>query len=338
MEALFVLTLVIVATVLLVTERLRADLVAMVILAALILLRIIEPGEALSGFSNPATVTVACMFVISAGLRASGVVGYLGDRLLVHGPSSQVALLLLTALVIAPVSAFVNNTAVVAIFLPIILRACQGNQISPSRLMMPLSFFAMLGGMCTLIGTTTNILVSSIAEQHGIRPFKMFEFSILGMILLVAGAAYMLLVGRHFIPERIQAESRTQGFPVNRYLSEIVVQEGSPVIGQSLVEARLGERFDLEVVGQTRDKHLRSVPGGYGRLLAGDVLLVKASADALVRLKGNTGLAVRPGTHPDVASLTSADSVLFEAVITPNSDLDDRTLKGGHNYWPALPP
>jgi di/tricarboxylate transporter len=328
LDALLVLFLVIAATALLVTERLRADLVAMTVLAALIVLRVIEPSEALSGFSNQATVTVACMFVISAGLRASGVVGYLGDRLLSHGPSSQVALLLLTALVIAPVSAFVNNTAVVAIFLPIILRACQGNRVSPSQLMMPLSFFAMMGGTCTLIGTSTNILVSSIAEQHGIRPFKMFEFSIIGMILLFAGVAYHLLVGRHFVPERIKAESPTQGFPVNRYLSEVVVQEGSSLIGQSLVEAKLGERFDLEVVGQTRDKILRSVPGGYGRLLAGDILLVKTSADSLVRLGGNTGLAVKPGTHPDVASLTSADSVLFEAVITPNSDLDDRTLKG----------
>ncbi len=153
MDALLVLILVIGATVLLVTERLRADLIAMTVLAALIVLRIIEPSAALSGFSNQATVTVACMFVISAGLRASGVVGYLGDRLLTHGPSSQVALLMLTALVIAPVSAFVNNTAVVAIFLPIVLRACQGNQVSPSQLMMPLSFFAMLGGTCTLIGT-----------------------------------------------------------------------------------------------------------------------------------------------------------------------------------------
>jgi di/tricarboxylate transporter len=328
LDALIVLALVVVATVLLVTERLRADLVALVVLGSLILFRIVEPAEALSGFSNQATVTVACMFLLSAGLQASGVVGFLGDRLLLHGPSSQVALLVLTALVIAPLSAFINNTAVVAIFLPIILRACQGNHISPSRLMMPLSFMAMLGGTCTLIGTSTNILVSSLAEQNGIQPFKMFEFSILGLILLVAGATYMLLFGRRFIPERIEAEAPDQGFLVNRYLSEVIVLEDSPLVGQSLVEAKLGERHELEVVGHTRDKKLRTVPDGYATLLAGDILLVKAAADTIVKLSPSTGLAAKAGHHPDVASLTSASSVLLEAVITPNSNLDGRTLKG----------
>ena len=328
MDALAVLVLVIVATVLLVTERLRADVVALVVLGSLILMRIVSPTDALSGFSNPATVTVASMFLLSAGLKASGVVRFLGDRLLLHGPSGTTALLALTILIIAPVSAFINNTAVVAIFLPIMLRAAQGNQISPSRLMMPLSFIAMLGGSCTLIGTSTNILVSSTAEQHGIRPFKMFEFSILGLLLLIAGAAYILLVGRRFIPERIEAESPTQGFLVNRYLSELVVLEDSSLIGQSMVEAKLGERHELEVLAHTRDKLMRPVPYGYTTLQAGDILLVKASADAIVRLSSSTGLAAKAGRHPDVASLTSAASVLVEAVITPNSSLDGRTLKG----------
>jgi len=327
-SAYIVLALVVVAMGLLVTERLRPDVVSLIILSSLILFRIVEPGEALSGFSNSATVTVACMFLISAGLQSSGVVGYLGDRLLLHGPSGQTSLLILTAIVIAPVSAFINNTAVVAIFLPIMMRACHGNRLSPSRLMMPLSFFAMLGGSCTLIGTSTNILVSSVAEQHGVKPFGMFEFSILGMLLLVGGAAYMLIVGRHFIPERIPPESPTQGFSLNRYLSEVLVLDDSPLIGHSLVEAKLGERLELEVIGHTRDKRLRTVPDGYASLRAGDILLVKAEADTLLRLSPTTGLAVKPGRHPDAGSLTSGNSVLLEAVITPNSLLDDRTLKG----------
>ena len=188
MDALLVFALLIVATVLLVTERLRVDLVAMLVLAALVLLRVLEPGDALSGFSNHATVTVACMFILSAGLQASGVVQYLGDRLLLHGPGSKLALLFLIAVVIAPLSAFINNTAVVAIFLPIVLRACQGNQdrFEPADDAAVL-LLAMIGGTCTLIGTSTNILVSSIAESHGHAPFKMFEFTKLGLILLVAG-------------------------------------------------------------------------------------------------------------------------------------------------------
>jgi di/tricarboxylate transporter len=254
-------------------------------------------------------------------------VEFLGDRLLQHGPANRTALLVLTGLVIAPVSAFINNTAAVAVFLPVMLRACHGRQVSPSQLMMPLSFFAMLGGTCTLIGTSTNILVSSIADEHGIRPFGMFEFSSLGVVLLAVGGTYLLVVGRHLVPERVQAESLTEGFHLNLYLSEVVVLEGSPLVGKSLVEARLGEKYDLEVLGHVREKVMRSVPGSHGTLIAGDILLVKAPAAALVRLRDAAGIAVRPGRHPGDADLRSEEAALVEAVVTPNSELESRSLK-----------
>jgi di/tricarboxylate transporter len=321
------LTLLVVATFLLATERLRADLVAMLVLASLVAIRVLEPGQALSGFSNPATVTVACMFVLSAGLQASGTVQVLGNWLLKHGPSSETGLLIVTALVIAPVSAFINNTAAVAIFLPMVLRACQGRGVSPSHLMMPLSFFAMLGGSCTLIGTSTNLLVSSLATQHGARPFGMFEFTVPGLLLLGMGAAYLLLIGRRLIPERVEPTSLTEGFHLNRYLSEVVVLEESPLIGQNLREARLGERFDLEVLAHVRKKVMRGLPDGYDSLDAGDILLVKAPVSALVQIRDAAGIAVRPGRHPGDADLRSGDSALIEAVIMPNSELEGRTLK-----------
>ena len=322
-----ILILLAVATILLATERMRADLVAMMVLAALVLLRILEPGQALEGFSNPATVAVACMFVLSAGLEASGVVRFVGDRLLQHGPSGETSLLILTALIIAPVSAFINNTAAVAVFLPIILRACHGRQVSPSHLMMPLSFFAMLGGTCTLIGTSTNILVSSIAQDHGLPPFGMFEFSGLGLLLLAAGGAYVILFGRHLIPERVRPDSLTEGFHLNRYLSEVVVLEGSPLIGKTLREAELGEKYDLEVLGHVRDKIIRNLPDGYDMLIEGDILLVKAPASSLLQIRDGAGIAVRPGRRPGDADLRSGNSALIEAVVTSNSLLEGRTLK-----------
>jgi len=327
-SALFVLLLLLLATVLLATERLRADVVAMLVLALLILMRILEPGQAFSGFSNSATVTVGCMFVISAGLQSSGVVQYIGDRLLRHGPSSGTGLMLFSGLVIAPISAFINNTAAVAVFLPVILRASHDNKVSPSKLMMPLSYFAMLGGTCTLIGTSTNIVVSSIAAERGFEPFGMFEFSQLGLVMLVCGGGYLMVFGRHLIRERVQPESLTEGFHLNRYLGEVIVLEGSPLTGKTLVEAELGERFDLEVLGHVRDKVMRSVPGGFHTLEEGDILLVKAPAAALVRLRESAGIAVRLGQRPGDTQLRSADSALIEAVVTPNSDLDGRTLKG----------
>ena len=327
LDELLLVGLLIVAVALLATERLRADVVAMVVLSALVLLRILDPRQALSGFSNPATITVAAMFVLSAGLQASGLIHALGDRLLRRGPSSPTAVMLMTGVAIAPFSAFINNTAAVAIFLPLVLRACHGRSISPSYLMMPLSFFAMLGGTCTLIGTSTNIIVSSAAAEHGQPGFGMFEFSSLGLIVLLVGGAYLMLVGRRIIPERIQAESLTEGFHLNRYLSEVLVLEGSPLVGLTVIEARIGEKYDLEVLGHVRDKVMRNVMTGHGALQAGDILLIKAPAATLVRLGERAGIAVRPEKHPDDADLRSGDTVLLEAVISTNSELEGRSLK-----------
>jgi len=321
-----VLVLLVLAAILLATERVRADLVAMMILAALMFFGILDVEQALSGFSNRATITVACMFVISAGLQGSGVVQFMGDRLLRHGPSSSRMLMLLSGGTVAGVSAFINNTAAVAIFLPVILRASHGKNVSPSRLMMPLSFFAMMGGCCTLIGTSTNILVSSIAEQHGLEPFGMFELSKVGLILLLGGSVYLLVVGRHLIPERIKAESLTEGFHLNLYLSEVVILPGSSLIGRTILEARLGERHDLEVLALVRAKVMRPVVVDEP-LLEDDILLVKAPAAALVQLRAAAGIGVRPGKRPGDADLRTADSVLFEAIVSPNSDLVGRSLQ-----------
>jgi di/tricarboxylate transporter len=334
LQALFVMVLLLVVVVLLATEKLRADVVAMLSLALLMLARVLPPDAALSGFANPATVTVACMFVLSAGLQESGVMQYLGDRLLRDGPTSPGALLILTAIVVGPISAFINNTAAVAIFLPIALHACQGKGVSPSRILMGLSFFSMMGGMCTLIGTSTNILVSSVAAGHldhlgqPIEPFRMFEFSRLGIVLFAAGTVYLLLLGHRVMPERVKPESLTQGFHLNRYLSEVVVLEGSTLAGKSLVEARLGERYDLEVLSLIRAGAIRGMPGENEILLEGDILLVKAPAAALVRLRDTAGIGIKPGRHPDDADLNSSESSLLEVVVSPNSVLEGRSLKG----------
>ncbi len=327
MSAVFVLALLGVLVVLLVVEKLRADMVAMLGLAALILSGILEPDMALSGFSNPATITVACMFILSAGLQASGLVRVFGDRLLKDGPSSPNMLMLVIGLLIVPISAFINNTAAVAVFMPIALRVCHGNGISPSRILMPLSFFAMLGGTCTLIGTSTNILVSSTAAERGIEPFGMFEFTRLGLLLLAAGAIYLLLFGRKLLPERIPAESLTEGYHLNRYLSEVLLLADSPIAGLTLPEAKLGERFDLEVLGLYRDKRMWGFPGTDLILKEGDILIVKAPAAALVQLRDAMGVAIKHGRHPDDADLRSVDSALLEVVVAPNSALEGRTLK-----------
>ncbi len=326
-QAIIVVVTLVVAAVLLAAERLRPDIVAMLALAVLMLFRIVAPKEALAGFSNPATVAVACMFVLSAGLQASGVVQYLGDRLLRTGVSRETTLLLVIGLVAGTVSMFINNTAAVAIFLPVAIRACHGSRISPSRILMPLSFFAMLGGMCTLIGTSTNILVSSLAEDRGIRGFGMFELTPIGLALLGGGTLYLLVFGRRLLPERVPVESLTEEFHLGRFLSEILVLEGSPLAGMTLAEANLGENYDLEVLALVRADGGKLNAEEVDRLREGDILLVKAHATALGKVRDNAGIAVKPGRHPDDADLRSADSAIFEALITPTSHLAGRTLK-----------
>ncbi len=328
MDALLVLFLVAAVVVLLVSEVMRPDLVAIAALAFLMLTRILDLDEALSGFANPATITVACMFLLSAGLQASGVMESLGDRLLRHGPSRETGLLLTIMVVIGVISAFINNTAAIAVFLPVAVHACHGNKVSPSRILMPMSFVSMLGGTCTLIGTSTNILVSSLAAQHGLRPFGMFEFSSLGVVLFASGAIYLVLFGRRLIPERVSADrSLTRGYDLSPYLSEVEILPDSPLAGKTLSEARLGERQDLEVLALFRSGEDTRPPRAVDRLREGDRLLVKAPVGALLGLRDTMGLATRPGRHPDDQKLRSANAVLVEAVVTPQSSLDGTTLK-----------
>src|SRR5262245_31477307 len=174
------------------TERLPVDLVALLVLSVLLASGVLTPEQAISGFSNAATVTVAAMFVVSAGLARTGVVSLLGQRLAAVGRLGLLPTLVALMALIGIVSAFINNTAAVAIFLPIVLGLARDTGISPSKLLIPLSFASMFGGVCTLIGTSTNILVSSIAEQHGLAPFRMFELSPLGLVLFAVGAVYLL--------------------------------------------------------------------------------------------------------------------------------------------------
>lgn len=328
MEALVVLGLMLMVVLLLVTERLRPDVVALLALAILLLTGILEPARALSGFSSPATVTVACMFVLSAGLQATGVVEFLAARVLRYGPSSERGLLAMIAVVVGPISAFINNTAAVAIFMPVALRACQGRRISPSRILMPLAFLAILGGMCTLVGTSTNILVSTLAVEHGQPPFGMFEFSRLGLIMFAAGAVYLTLVTGRVLPQRIPAsEASDTGYELGRFLIELVVAPGSKLIGVSLREARLAEQHDLEVLGIVHAGEVNPVHSPDMALGEGDLLLVKMPAERLPRLQAATGLMPRPGRDAKDASLLSPDSVLVAVVVAPNSYLDGRTLK-----------
>ena len=184
------------------TEIIPADVTALCVMVVLMLTGIVTPEEGLSGFSNVATITVFALLVLSLGLQSTGVVNYMGEQLERITGESELKILLLILILVAFLSAFMNNTAIVAIFLPIVMRLSKYANASASKFLMPLSFAAMIGGSCTIIGTSTNILISSVYTKQFGKTFSIFEFTGLGFIVFLAFLVYILLVGRRIIPER----------------------------------------------------------------------------------------------------------------------------------------
>ncbi|MBA3486059.1 MAG: anion permease, partial [Lysobacter sp.] len=187
------------AVYLFVTEKLRVDIVALLVLASLLVLGLVSPAEALSGFSSEATITVAAMFVLSAGLQRSGALQGMGEALARIRSSWMFVLVMM--LVIASISAFTNNTAAVAVFLPLVIAAAIANRQAPSKYLIPLSYAAQFGGVCTLVGTSTNLLVNSLAIRSGREGFTLFEFAPLGVIFVAAGTIYLMIARNFLLPD-----------------------------------------------------------------------------------------------------------------------------------------
>jgi len=327
LEIVIVLGLVFVAVILFATEKLPVDLVALIIMATLLGTGIISLEEGLSGFSNPATVTIGAMFVLSAGLFKTGAVNSVGVLLTQLSKRNFPLMLLMLMLTIGILSAFINNTAAVAIFLPIIMGVARDAKISASKLLMPLSFASMFGGVCTLIGTSTNILVNSIAVEHGQPGFSMFEFSTLGVIFLGVGILYMLTVGVHLIPARKPQAELTQKFGMGDYLTDIVLLPDAKSVGKPLGEAPLVHDLDIDVIGITRNGVSQIMPPRETVLKANDILRVRCDVEKIRRLQERAGVALKANMKWRDEDLESEQAILVEAVIAPNSALAGKSLK-----------
>jgi di/tricarboxylate transporter len=326
-EIIFVIAVLALAVYLFVTEKLPVDLVALLVMALLLISRIITPAEGLSGFSNTATITVGAMFILSAGLFKTGAVNFLGAFVnRIFKKNFWTAMIIVMCLV-GVLSAFINNTPVIAIFLPILLGVAKDTKISASKILMPVSFASMFGGVCTLIGTSTNILVSSIAEKQGLPPFSMFEFAPLGLIMFAVGTAYMLLVGIRLIPERRGEGDLTETFALDEYLTEIVLLPEAASIGFQIKDAPIVHDLDIAILEIRRTEETIHQPTSDVVLLAGDVLLVRCDLEKIRALQERTGVQLKPQAKWGDESLTSEDYRLLEAVVAPNSALIGSTLK-----------
>jgi len=321
-----VLVVLLLAIVLFATEKLPVDLVAIFLMAVLILFGIVTPTEGVSGFSNSATITVAAMFVLSSAFYRSGAVVKLGElmsRLFKYNFWLAIFCLML---VVGFVSAFINNTPVVALFIPILASAAATTNKSLSKMLMPLSFASMFGGVCTLIGTSTNILVSEIAADHGMQPFGMFEMSKLGLIFFVAGIAYMMIAGIHLIPKRKTESDLVKKFGMGEYLTEIVLFANAPSVGKSIKDSPLKNLLEIDILEVKRGGVKYVMPSEKMVLHEGDILLVRCNVEKIKKLQEREGIGLKANLKFQ-DEIEHDDLVLFEAVIAPNSQFEGKTIK-----------
>lgn len=326
--------LLLVALLLFALDLFPIDFVAFALLAAVLLLGPwlnVSPEEAISGFSNPATITVLAMFILSGGVYRTGAVNFLARRAIRLAGDSELRQMLVVMFLVGPISAFLNNTAAVAILIPFVMALAREKSRAPSKLLIPLSYTSQLAGVITLIGTSTNILASTLSAREGAGEFGMFEFTPIGLLVFLTGALYLLLVGRRLLPER-RTEEITEKYHVKEYLTEVVVLEDSPLVGQTLLESKLSEQFDIQVLEILRDGQKLSPPLADWVLQPGDVLFIRARRDQLLKIKDAEGLALAPEVrHGPGASPPgrgrSEEVALLEVVIGPNSELLGGTLE-----------
>lgn len=303
-----------------VSEKLRIDLVALIVLGTLVVLGIVSPVEALSGFSNEATVTVAAMFALSLGIERSGVLDPL-TRLLMKIRRPWL-LTLAMMLAIAPLGAFVKNIALVATFLPLALRVCQRTGTSPARVLMPMAYAAQMGGVCTLIGTSSNLLADSLAQKHGMTSFGVFEFTRMGAVLAVVGILYLMLIGRHLLPKQIDAD-QPQNTEIGKYVTELEVTEQSPLVDSRIADAKLGERYGVYPLELMRGEQRMWSPRAQ-QLEVGDVLLVRGDWEKLEEFQRQAKLRNAPEQRykPD----NDRPRVLAEMMVAPASPVQGQRL------------
>ncbi|MEX2322899.1 MAG: SLC13 family permease [Acidimicrobiia bacterium] len=332
MEHAFVLGLILVALVLFALEVTRPDVVALGVTLALLLSGTVDVADGFSGFSNPAVITVVAMFILSAGLVRTGVADWIAGFVARAGGSSPVRLTLIVMLTSGVMSAFMNNIAAVAVLMPAMFVISRQTGYPVAKLLMPLSFGSLLGGLTTVIGTPPNLLVSIALEESRWDAFEMFDFLPTGLAVLAVGAAYMALVGRFLIPEREgSGGDLTETYALQDYLTELIVPEGSPFADKTLAESDIHSSLGLTVLRVQRsvdDALTVLTPSPDMVLRVGDRLVVEGSITDLVG-ESSRPLDIYAETKLTAEALTSEDTRLGEAAIAPGSRLVGTTIARG---------
>jgi di/tricarboxylate transporter len=307
--------------VLLITEKLPVDLTAIGIIVALMVTQTLTPAQAVGGFANPAVITVGSMFLISRAMVRTGALGFIAHRIIKYSKGNSRLAMLLVLVVVAVASAFVNNTPVVVLFIPIILNLGCEYDLSPSKFLIPISYASILAGTCTLIGTSTNIIVRDLSLEYGYGDIGMFELSSIGVPIALVGIAFLYFAAPKIMPGHAAPTCDMEDREDKKYLAELIIPSESPLIGENPARL-LAEKYpSFEVFEIVHDRHIFYPDRDNVTIAENDLLLVKGSAnDFIAILQDKT--AELPHLDPDLNySANDQDSLIVELVVPPQSSL-----------------
>lgn len=315
------------ALILFATEKLRVDVVALMVLITVGVLGLVPSDKLFSGFSNSAVVTVWAVYMVSGGLFKTGVANAMGSGILKVAGNTESRLIGTIMLTVGVLSAFMNNVGATAMLLPAVVGISRVTKVAVSKMLIPLAFASLLGGAMTLIGTPANILATGILAARGLPTFGFFEFTPMGIVVLTTGVLYMVLIGRRLLPVREGPGSKEEDYNIREYVTEVRVSPVSSLIGKTLLESRLGRDYDLSVLALQRENGDRPPLNRDTEIRMGDLLVVESSASDLMAARQSLGLTTEAERTLDIESLERGDVQIIEATLAPRSHIVGLSLR-----------
>ncbi len=323
----FVFILLLLALISFVWEKLSPDLTALTLFAILLATGILDSDQAFSVFANPAPITVGAMFVISAALEKCGVIDWLAESMEGLAKLKFSSFLLLIMLIAGFVSAFINNTPVVVVLMPIVLSLSHKMGVPGSKVLIPLSYASIMGGTCTLIGTSTNIIISGVAQDAGHEPIKMFEFAYVGIPIFIIGVTYLSIFGRKLLPVRETLTSILTEEERREYIAEVFISSESPAIGQTMGKAGILKLKGIRVIDFVRAGVSHQLKMKQLTLRAGDRLLLACRASGMAKARNLEGFDFSMDASVGLEKIATSEGLMVEGILGPNSDIIGRRLE-----------
>jgi len=314
------------AVVLFATEKLRVDVIALMVLLTLALTGLITPEQAFSGFSSPAVITVWAVYIVSGALFKTGVTDIIGEWIARLAGNSEPRLIAVIMLACGTMSAFMNNIGATAVMLPAVVGISRKSGVPLSRLLIPLSFASLMGGNMTQIGTPPNILASSILNERGLPSFSFFDFTPMGIIVFTTGILYMVFIGRHLLPARKNVEDH-QVEILREYVTELRVLPESTLADKPLAQLDLVDNYDINILGIIRERRKLNRIEGTTTIRREDTLIVSGDAQSLMGVVEKLGLEIEADAQFKLSDLGSDSVQIFEATLMPRSSISGKSLK-----------